>query len=454
MVKTAVYLRVSEDRQGNELAVKRQREDCLKVCEHQGWTPVEYVDNDTSATTGKRPAYEGMLADIRAGEIQAVVAWDLDRLHRRPIELELFMELADEYKLKLATVTGEVDLSTDNGRLFARIKGAVAKAEVERKSARQKRAMLQKAQAGEVWGPRAFGYNEDRTKLVAQEANAIRRAYSSVLAGVSLYAIANEMNAKGLLTSKGYAWKGKTVREALLNPRYAGLRTYGDEIVGPAKWKAVVSEDVWRSVCRILKDPQRQAGHAARSHLLSGLALCGNCGTTLSAGIKRRTDGYVLVCKGCHRLSRAEEPIDAAITGLAIAYLSRPDAVDLLVDRDREDMGELRESERAILEQMETLASDRYVEELITDAQFRAANGKLTARLADVRDRMLDANRARTFDGLVGAEDVEEVWQSLPLERKRAVIAALFTVTILPIGRGQKRFSPDQLQINWLTAQD
>ncbi|WP_251991419.1 hypothetical protein, partial [Mycobacterium tuberculosis] len=31
-----------------------------------------------------------MLADITAGKIAAVVAWDLDRLHRRPIELEAF----------------------------------------------------------------------------------------------------------------------------------------------------------------------------------------------------------------------------------------------------------------------------------------------------------------------------------------------------------------------------
>lgn len=58
-----------------------------------------------------------MLADIRAGLVDAVVVWDLDRLHRRPIELEEFINLADEKHLALATVTGECDLSTHNGRL-------------------------------------------------------------------------------------------------------------------------------------------------------------------------------------------------------------------------------------------------------------------------------------------------------------------------------------------------
>jgi len=78
------------------------------------------------------------------------VAWHLDRLHRQPIELEHFMALADEKRIALATVAGDVDLSTDNGRLIARITGAVARSEVERKSARQKRAAQQRAEQGRV----------------------------------------------------------------------------------------------------------------------------------------------------------------------------------------------------------------------------------------------------------------------------------------------------------------
>ena len=120
----AVYLRISEDRTGEQLGVVRQRQDCEELCRSKGSTPVEYVDNDTSASNGKRRKdYERMLADIRGGSIGAVVAWDLDRLHRRPIELESFMALADEKRVALATVSGDVDLSTAQGRLVARLKG-------------------------------------------------------------------------------------------------------------------------------------------------------------------------------------------------------------------------------------------------------------------------------------------------------------------------------------------
>src|SRR4051812_3676281 len=95
-MRAAMYLRQSSDRTGDAVAIQRQREDCEKLCAEKGWTPVPYVDNDTSASSGKRRrAYEKMLAEIHDGKIGAVVAWDLDRLHRRPIELEAFMTLAD-----------------------------------------------------------------------------------------------------------------------------------------------------------------------------------------------------------------------------------------------------------------------------------------------------------------------------------------------------------------------
>jgi site-specific DNA recombinase len=85
------------------------------LCCERGWLDtIEFVDNDFSATNGKlRPAYQRMLADIAEGKIGALVAWDLDRLYRQRRELEELIELADEHRLALATMTGEVDLATE-----------------------------------------------------------------------------------------------------------------------------------------------------------------------------------------------------------------------------------------------------------------------------------------------------------------------------------------------------
>src|SRR5215207_9148101 len=174
-MRSGVYLRQSRDRDGTGLAVARQRKDCLKLCTDRGWEPIEYVDNDRSAFGAKkRPAYERMLADVEAGKLAAIVVWDLDRLHRRPVELEHFIELADRHGLALATVSGDTDLGTDSGRLFARVKGAVARSEGERKSARQKRAALQAAQLGKPHSSsRPFGYERDGMTIRADEAEAL-----------------------------------------------------------------------------------------------------------------------------------------------------------------------------------------------------------------------------------------------------------------------------------------
>jgi site-specific DNA recombinase len=136
-MKTAIYLRQSLDRDLTKVGIDYQREHLLKLCAAKGWDdPVEYIDRNISATKGTRPAYNDLCEDIRGGVVGKVAVWDMDRLHRQPRELEDFMDLAAKHGVELANVGGDVDLSTPSGRMFARMKGTVAKYEVEQKSAR------------------------------------------------------------------------------------------------------------------------------------------------------------------------------------------------------------------------------------------------------------------------------------------------------------------------------
>ena len=150
-VRAAIYLRISLDREMDGLAIDRQREDCEKLAQFRGWEIVEtYVDQSISASdkTKKRPAYLRMVADYEAGLLDAIVCYDLDRLARQPRELEDWIDRADSRGLLLVTANGDADLGTDGGRMYARIKAAVARAEVERKGARQSRAHVQRARQG------------------------------------------------------------------------------------------------------------------------------------------------------------------------------------------------------------------------------------------------------------------------------------------------------------------
>jgi DNA invertase Pin-like site-specific DNA recombinase len=160
------------------------------------------------------------------------------------------MDLAKRRGLSLATVTGDVDLSTDDGQFMARVMAAVARKETDRKSARQKAANKQRAKAGKAWVQRTFGYDSD--EIVPREAEAIRKASHALLNGATLWSIAKEWNATKLLTAKGCTWTGGTVRQVLARPRNAGLQVYDGEVLEGVQtaWKSIVPRDVWEVCAR------------------------------------------------------------------------------------------------------------------------------------------------------------------------------------------------------------
>ncbi len=447
-MRVAVYLRQSLDAEQSGLAVARQRDDCLALCTERGWEPVEYVDNSVSASKGARPAYMRMMADIEAGKLRGVVAWDLDRLHRRPVELEHFIDLADKHGLSLATVGGDADLSTDGGRLFARIKGAVSRAEIERKSARQKRAGLQRATMGKaVSSVRPFGFTADNVSHDEREAEVLRRAYAEFNSGATLASIARKWNTAGILTNRGNQWRGHTVRQVLRNPRNAGIRSYKGEVVGAASWAPIVDETTYRTAQARLSDPTRRTGaHSGHvDSLLSGIALCGVCGdgTTMRAG-GRSTRDRVYKCNRLPHLSRSRPRVDALVEDVIVGVLSHPDnAARLTHDEARPDYAALQAEAADYRSRLDLAASDM-ADDVITRAQFHTLTERLRARLSVAEAKMVHTDRAALLDGVTGS-DAAAAWAALPLHRKRALIDLLAVVTI---NRGPKGSHFDYGSIN------
>src|SRR5690348_9866810 len=97
---TAIYARLSKARKTKDgriqdVSVKRQIEECRHLAKTKGWTVTgTYIDNDISASRfarRKRPRYGALLADIEQGRVQRVLCFKLDRLYRRPQELEVLI---------------------------------------------------------------------------------------------------------------------------------------------------------------------------------------------------------------------------------------------------------------------------------------------------------------------------------------------------------------------------
>src|SRR6266487_5678660 len=82
-----IYVRISKIKHRGRretLGVERQEPPCRAFCEQQGWRVRKvWVDNGVSAVKAKhRKEFEAMLADVRAGKVDAVVSWQADRLLR------------------------------------------------------------------------------------------------------------------------------------------------------------------------------------------------------------------------------------------------------------------------------------------------------------------------------------------------------------------------------------
>src|SRR5438552_3817159 len=243
-VRAAVYARISKDDEGDALGVKRQERDCRALAARKGWeVDVVFIDDDVSAyTVGKRPAYGQLISAIVRGDVDAVIVYDLDRLHRHPAELETFFQTCDRAGLRrLASVSGDVDLASNDGQFLARIMGAVAKKSSDDTSRRLKRKKEELAEGGQPAGShRAFAYEIDGRTIRKDEAKLLREAAQQVLRGESLTAIAKRWNAAGIRSGRGAEWSATTLRSVLTSPRQAGLRVHRGEIVGTADWPAVL----------------------------------------------------------------------------------------------------------------------------------------------------------------------------------------------------------------------
>jgi site-specific DNA recombinase len=452
--RVAVYLRISEDKTGEELGVSRQREDCEALCDRRGWDvpPGQYyVDNDVSATRGRRPRWEEMMAAVERGEVAVVVGWTIDRTLRSGRDRLRMLEAGKAHGIIISIVRGsDMDLSTPAGRLTADILGAVALAEVETKADRQHRAAEQRAVQGKPWcSRRPFGYEAGGMVLRPGESALVREAYRAVLAGASVRGIATTWNAKGVLTSTGGRWHGATVSQMLRNPRYAGIRTRGRDAaraeVGPAVWPALVDEATFRTAVALLSDPARRAGASReRKYLLTGIALCGCCGKPMGSGRATSTGARVYVCKAHHHLSRAGQPCDDLVQAHVVARLARPDARELLVSRAPETVG-LHDEAVLLRARLDTLATE-FADGELTASQLRTATERIQTKLRAVEGRVVASARALVLTDLVGVEDVAARWGRLTLDRQRAVVSVLMTVTILPAGRG-RGFDPAQVRI-------
>ncbi|ODQ96514.1 hypothetical protein BHQ20_28835 [Mycobacterium intermedium] len=435
-----------------------------------------------------------MLGDIRAGKIDAVAAWDQDRVNRMLEDFVAYKGLFIERGILLATSNnGEIDLSTPSGVLTAAIKTAVSEHEIAMMRIRQRRAAQQRAERGHPKWKKAFGYvpdirrkeDDDGTRVIDVRAQQrVVAAYQAVLRGEKITYLANRWNAEKLFGLNGKPWSASTLSLFLRSPRNAGLREHNGQIVldatgKPVKgtWPPLVEEDLWRGVQTVLNAPGRAPGpKSVRKHLLTGVMRCGRegCGgylagnwvmnptggqpgrpkageTKVSGGQAAHSIAYS--CRVCRRVSVRAEHVEPLLMNLLVEQLSRPGAAKFLRKKtfDRAEAEKLRTEEALLLAKQDQIADD-YADDMLTGAQAARATARIQEKLDDIVARQQDQDRLRVLDGIpLGTDEVVHKIEALPPDRLRSVFDLLATITIQPVGKGGKVFNPDRVMVEWKT---
>jgi site-specific DNA recombinase len=459
----AIYARISSDPDGDQLGVTRQVQDCVALANLRGWAVLDqYVDDDRSAYSGKaRPEYQRMLDDMRAGVVDAVIVWHLDRLHRQPKELEAFFEVCDAANLiHLATVQGDINLASDDGRFHARILGAVARKESDDKSRRIRRKHQEMALAGKPagGGTRPFGYRPDRITVDPIEAGAIREAVARIRAGDSLRSIATDWNGRDVRTVRGGPWSTHVLKRMLIGARLSGQRSLHGSIAAPGQWDAIITPAETAQLRAILTNPDRRTNRTVRRYLLAGgLLRCALCDAVLVARPNGRGDRRYLCAKGpgfhgCGGIAIMAEPLEHLIAEAVLYRLDTPELAAALAGHARADSesAAAQDSVTADQAQLEELAG-AYGQRRITFPEFLAAREPIEARIESARRRIARATRAAAIEDYVGQSDrLRTAWANLPLNRQRAIVASVLDRAIIgPAVRGRTLFDPGRVAPIW-----
>lgn len=481
---SAIYARISDDPQGLALGVQRQIADCQKAVESRNLPSARtYIDNDVSATRAKvRPEYQRMLADVRSGLVRALVVWDVDRLTRTPRELEDVIDLADRYGLQLISIGGEIDLSTSQGRMTARIKGAVARQESENISRRVKRKYQERAENGLPSGGQvAYGYRritgpKGQTDVLDEfQAPVIRWAASAVLGGLSLRFICAQLNAPTLPevvalnggqpipTARTAAkWTSPQIRNILIRERNAGRREYLGQVVGQADWPAVYVKadgspdpDMHDRVVALLAAPDRLTGPNYRGrtyvHLLSSIAVCGICGEHVHMVKSPKSKALTYGCRDGH-VSRRMEPVDEMVREAMIAWLADSSLLVGLTEGDSRAVEEAR-TQKAQAKARLDLAVSALMDGTLdprTAAQALQRAQAAAAQQIEAADAVIAANLPPAIPTHLAGNTAEEQWDGAPLEAKRTLIRLAFRVEILKARPGRRPFDPNTVRLTRL----
>ena len=304
----AIYTRKSSE-EGLEQAfnsLDAQREACesyIKSQQHEGWKtlPKQYDDGGFSGGNTERPGLTQLLDDIKAGDVDVIVVYKVDRLSRSLADFVRLIELFDEHQVSFVSVTQQFNTSNSMGRLTLNVLLSFAQFEREVTGERIRDKITASRRKG-MWmgGVVPLGYDVMDKMLVVneQEAKTVRHIYNRYLVLGCVRQLKEELDTKGYISkvravegvhAGGRPFSRGALYTLLKNPIYIGKVTHQAKRY-EGQHAALLETALWEKVQARLKE-NRHKHHARKSvkdpSLLAGL-LFDECGHPLSPSHTRK----------------------------------------------------------------------------------------------------------------------------------------------------------------------
>ncbi len=266
-IRCAIYTRKSTD-EGLEQdfnSLHAQREACeafIASQRHEGWKLIEaaYDDGGFSGGSMDRPSLQRLLNDVRAGNIDAVVVYKVDRLTRSLIDFAKIVEVFDAQGASFVSVTQAFNTTTSMGRLTLNVLLSFAQFEREVTGERIRDKIAASKKRG-LWmgGFVPVGYRaRDRTLVIDEaEATIVRTIFdlylrSGTVASVQAELARRKIARPGGMTKTGRPYGGRSfsrgqIYRLLSNPIYLGeIAHKGVRYDG--QHKAIIERALWEAV--------------------------------------------------------------------------------------------------------------------------------------------------------------------------------------------------------------
>lgn len=469
-MRAAIYTRVSQD-QAQGRSVSEQEAECRAVAQREGWEVVRvFTDNDRSASRyakKSRPAYADLLRFIESSSCDVLVTWESSRAQR---DLSAYVVLRDacERAGVLWSYSGKTyDLSKADDRMSTGLDALLSERESAVTRERILRATRANAAAGRPHGKIPYGYEREydgatgalvRQLVREDQAAVIRECAKRFLSGETPYAIAKDLDTRGVLPPRPYKvvdgervldptvhWNLTQIRRLITNPAYIARRVHRGEDVGEADWPAILDESSLYQCVAKLADPARKFSHdSAVKFLLSGIAHCGVCEGRIKVGRPRGRDSYVCHEKQC--VARKVSAVDDLVTEVALTRLENPDALALFSHEDDSHVSDALERISELRARLDGVY-DAVADGTVSAAALGRIEPGVLQQIGEQEARLKRADVPTAIYEL--AKNPRDVWPTLSLTQQRECLKVIMDIRIMRTTNGERIFNKDAVLITW-----